>query len=75
MPLSEVNNRSEELQQKMIKAGQAAASSNFFQAVTIIRVTDPKKRAKLASLANNQAYVETAAEFLSQLDRRRVPIA
>ena len=27
-------------------------------------MTDPKKRAKLASLANNQAYVETAAEFL-----------
>ena len=53
-----------DLFQDLIKAGQAAASSNFFQAVTIIRVTDPKKRAKLASLANNQAYVETAAEFL-----------
>ena len=53
-----------DLFQDLIKAGQAAASSNFFQAVTIIRVTDPKKRAKLASLANNQDYVETAAEFL-----------
>ena len=53
-----------DLFQDLIKAGQAAASSNFFQAVTIIRVTDMKKRAKLASLANNQAYVETAAEFL-----------
>ena len=53
-----------DLFQDLIKAGQAAASSNFFQAVTIIRVTDPKKRAILASLANNQAYVETAAEFL-----------
>jgi len=53
-----------DLFQDLIKAGQAAASSNFFQAATIIRVTDPKKRAKLASLANNQAYVETAAEFL-----------
>ena len=53
-----------DLFQDLIKAGQAAASSNFFQAVTIIRVTDPKKRAKLASVANNQAYVETAAEFL-----------
>ena len=53
-----------DLFQDLIKAGQAAASSNFFQAVTIIRVTDLKKRAKLASLANNQAYVETAAEFL-----------
>ena len=53
-----------DLFQDLIKAGQAAASSNFFQAVTIIRVTDLKKRAILASLANNQAYVETAAEFL-----------
>ena len=53
-----------DLFQDLIKAGQAAASSNFFQAATIIRVTDAKKRAKLASLANNQAYVETAAEFL-----------
>ena len=53
-----------DLFQDLIKAGQAAASSNFFQAATIIRVTDSKKRAKLASLANNQAYVETAAEFL-----------
>ena len=53
-----------DLFQDLIKAGQAAASSNFFQSGTIIRVTDPKKRAKLASLANNQVYVETAAEFL-----------
>ena len=53
-----------DLFQDLIKASQAAASSNFFQAATIIRVTDSKKRAKLASLANNQAYVETAAEFL-----------
>ena len=53
-----------DLFQDLIKAGQAAASSNFFQAATIIRVTDAKKRAKLASLANNQTYVETAAEFL-----------
>ena len=53
-----------DLFQELIKAGQAAASSNFFQAATIIRVTDPKKRAKLARLANNQVYVEVAAEFL-----------
>ena len=53
-----------DLFEDLIKAGQAAASSNFFQAATIIRVTDLQKRSKLASLANNQAYVETAAEFL-----------
>ena len=53
-----------DLFEDLIRAGQAAASSNFFQATTIIRVTDSEKRAKLASLANNQAYVQTAAEFL-----------
>ena len=43
-----------DLFEDLIKAGQAAASSNFFQAATIIRVTDRQKRSKLASLANNQ---------------------
>jgi len=49
---------------EIILAGQAAASSNFFQAATIIRVTDQVKRVRLAELAGNQAYVESAAEFL-----------
>ena len=50
--------------QRLIEAGQAAASSSFLQGVTIIRVTDPDKRAALRAVANDQAYVETAAEFL-----------
>jgi nitroreductase len=50
--------------QRLIEAGQAAASSSFLQGVTIIRVTDPDKRAALRAVANNQAYVETAPEFL-----------
>ncbi len=49
---------------RLIEAGQAAASSSFLQGVTIIRVTDPNKRAALRAAANDQAYVETAPEFL-----------
>lgn len=48
----------------IIQAGLAASSSSLLQAVSIIRVTDPEKRQTLAQLAGNQAYVESAAEFL-----------
>ena len=53
-----------DLLHELIQAGQAAASSNFLQAVTIIRISDPAKRASLAALANHQPYIESAAEFL-----------
>ncbi|MDA0358909.1 MAG: oxygen-insensitive NADPH nitroreductase [Proteobacteria bacterium] len=53
-----------DLLNEIILAGQAAASSNFLQAVTIIRITDRVKRARLAELAGNQAFIESAAEFL-----------
>ena len=38
--------------QRLIEAGQAAASSSFLQGVTIIRVTDSDKRAALHAVAN-----------------------
>ncbi|HBJ88913.1 MAG: oxygen-insensitive NADPH nitroreductase [Gammaproteobacteria bacterium] len=53
-----------ELLQSLFEAGQAAATSSFLQGSTIIRVTDPANRGKLAELAGNQKYVEMAAEFL-----------
>ena len=49
---------------QIIQAGQAAASSSFLQGVTIIRIKDTEKRRKLASIAGNQSYIQTAAEFL-----------
>ena len=49
---------------ELIQAGPAAASSSFLQAATIIRISDPAKRASLAALANHQTYIESAAEFL-----------
>ncbi len=48
----------------IIQAGLAASSSSMLQVVSIIRVTDPEKRALLAQYAGNQAYVASAAEFL-----------
>jgi nitroreductase len=53
-----------DLFEQLVLAGQAAASSSFMQAATIVRVTDPVKRAELAHLANDQPYVAAAAEFL-----------
>ncbi|MBM6551435.1 oxygen-insensitive NADPH nitroreductase [Marinomonas ostreistagni] len=50
--------------ESFIKAGQAASSSNHVQACSVIRVQDPSKRAQLAHLAGDQAYIEQAAEFL-----------
>ena len=55
---------SSELFSKIIAAGQAAASSSFLQGVTIIRVTDPNKRAAFKKITGGQAYVEAAPEFL-----------
>lgn len=48
----------------LVLAGQAAATSSFLQGATIIRVSNPESRAQIATLAGNQKYVETAAEFL-----------
>ena len=53
-----------ELLEDLFLAGQAAATSSFLQGSTIIRVTRPENRAKLAEMAGGQKYVETAAEFM-----------
>lgn len=48
----------------IIQAGMSGSSSHFMQVLSVIRVKDTDKRKKLAQLAGNQAYVESAAEFL-----------
>ncbi len=48
----------------LIEAGQTAATSSFIQACTVIQVKDRAKRLRLAELAGNQQYVESAAVFL-----------
>ena len=49
---------------QILSAAQAAASSSFLQANSIIRVTDKALRSRLTELAGHQAYVAQAAEFL-----------
>ncbi|MFV0576961.1 MAG: oxygen-insensitive NADPH nitroreductase [Vibrio sp.] len=48
----------------ILSAGISASSSSFLQTTSIIRVTDPAKRAALVEYSGGQKYVETAAEFL-----------
>lgn len=52
------------LLEELFLAGQSAATSSFLQGATIVRVTNQDNRRRLAELAGNQKYVETAAEFL-----------
>ena len=52
------------LLEQLISVGQAAASSSFLQGVTIIRITDPKRRKLFKEIAGGQNYVEEAPEFL-----------
>ena len=53
-----------DLLHQLVTAGQTAASSSFLQGVTIMRVTDPDKRAAFKEITGGQTYVEAAPEFL-----------
>lgn len=48
----------------LVNAGQAAATSSFIQACTVIQVNETENRDQLAALAGNQAYVSQAPVFL-----------
>ena len=50
--------------QALIRCGQAAATSSFIQAYSIVRVTRPSARAAIAAAAGGQPWIEQAAEFL-----------
>jgi len=53
-----------ELLETLIRAGQAAATSSFIQAYSVIRVTRPEARSAIAVAAGGQPWIEQAAEFL-----------
>lgn len=58
-----------------IQAGQAAATSSFIQACTVIQVNHPDTRASLAEWAGNQTYVKDAPRFLvfcADMNRHRI---
>ncbi|MGP4073364.1 oxygen-insensitive NADPH nitroreductase [Piscibacillus sp. B03] len=54
----------DEVLYEMIHAGQHAASSNFVQAYSIVRVTDADKIEKLAELSNNPTQIKSAPVVL-----------
>lgn len=60
----------------IVKSAQAAATSSFVQAYTIIGVEDPKKKQELAVLAGNQSYVaENGYFFVFCADLYRLELA
>ncbi len=50
--------------QEILLAGQAAATSSFVQATTLVRVNNPQSREKLMGFSGGQPYVVSAPEFL-----------
>ncbi len=49
---------------ELISCGQAAATSSFIQACSVIQVEDKDKREQLVELAGNQAYIVSCARFV-----------
>jgi nitroreductase len=62
--------------ENLIRAGQAAATSSFIQAYSVIRVSRPEVRKAIAEAAGGQIWIERAAEFLVFCaDLRRIDAA
>jgi FMN reductase (NADPH) len=55
---------SDEHIQTLIESAQAASTSSFVQAYTIIGIKDPLRKAKLARISGNQSHVITNGHFL-----------
>jgi len=50
--------------EQLIVAGQAASTSSYIQATSVIRVVDPTVRAEFVELSGGQKYIASASEFL-----------
>lgn len=60
----------------IVQSAQAAATSSFVQAYSIIGIKDPSKKEKLAELSGNQAYVSKNGHFfVFCLDLHRLELA
>lgn len=49
--------------QELVKSAQAASTSSFIQAYSIIGINDIEKRKKLSAIAGNQPYVVKTGQF------------
>ena len=47
-----------------VQAGQAAATSSFIQACTVIQINDKQKRSAISEWSGNQTYINDAPSFL-----------
>ncbi|MCP8970440.1 oxygen-insensitive NADPH nitroreductase [Ectobacillus ponti] len=47
----------------IVQSAQAASTSSYIQAYSIIGICDPEKKKRLAELSGNQSYVETNGHF------------
>ncbi len=62
--------------EQIIECGQAAASSSFIQAYSVIRVSNSDTRKQIAEAAGGQQWVEQAPEFLVFCaDLKRIEVA
>lgn len=61
----------EEQVDSLIEAAQHAATSNFFQQYSIIDITDPVKKQKLAEIGNQHYIAEAARLFVMVADTHR----
>ena len=62
--------------EKLILAGQSAASSSFIQAYSVVRVTDTIIRGKIAEAAGGQQWIIDAPEFMVYCaDLKRIEFA
>lgn len=62
--------------EKIIECGQAAASSSFIQAYSVIRVSNSDTRKEIADAAGGQKWIEEAPEFLVFCaDLKRIEVA
>ena len=67
---------SDEQIQTIVESAQAASTSSYVQAYTIIGIKDAAKKAKLAELAGDQAYVAKNGHFfVFCLDLHRLELA
>jgi nitroreductase len=48
----------------ILAAAQGASTSSFLQTGSVVRITDPEKRARLVEIAGGQPWIAQAAEFL-----------
>ncbi|SDE81338.1 hypothetical protein SAMN04488126_12232 [Bhargavaea beijingensis] len=67
---------SRETVERLVSAGQHAASSHFVQAYSVVHVTDPAKREALAELSKNpKQFLTAGAALVFCMDFRRLEAA